>query len=500
MKLSGNAIYGFTNSLLLQRFDKPVRTPWFHKELWDICSSEDKYVAIAAPRGHAKSTAVTHAYHLAALLFKQHDFSLIISDTETQAIQFLGDVKRELIENEELMRLFDVKTLVKDAETDIIVRLGNNHEFRVLAKGSEQKLRGLKWRNKRPNLIICDDLENDEIVQNEERRAKFRNWFFQALVPSLSDEGKIRVVGTILHLDSLLERFMPQESDEDTVVEPLKIYSTNKDKVWKAIKYRAHPGLNEFDSILWSDKFSEARLKKIRQMYLDQGDAEGYSQEYLNNPIDDSTAYFVQEDFIPIKDKEEPLEYYSGVDLAISEKDRRAYTAMATAGINSKGVLKVVDVMRYRSADGYEHIDNLFKIHQRWNQPLITIEEENIARAIGPVLDKEQRERGIYLTLNKTPVSQDKLKRARSLQARMRAGMVEFDTGASWYPALYEEMRQFPKGRYSDQVDALAHVCLALDKMVDAPTKEELDEEAYEEDMAHTLTFNYSGRSAWTGY
>jgi hypothetical protein len=61
-------------------------------------------------------------------------------------------------------------------------------------------------------------------------------------------------------------------------------------------------------------------------------------------------------------------------------------------------------------------------------------------------------------------------------------------------------MRQFPKGRYSDQVDALAHVCLALDKMVDAPTKEELDEEAYEEDMAHTLTFNYSGRSAWTGY
>jgi predicted phage terminase large subunit-like protein len=142
----------------------------------------------------------------------------------------------------------------------------------------------------------------------------------------------------------------------------------------------------------------------------------------------------------------------------------------------------------------------MFKIHQKWSQPLITIEEENIARAIGPVLDKEQRERGIYLNINKTPVSQDKLKRARSLQARMRAGMVEFDTEASWYPSLYEEMRQFPKGRYSDQVDALAHVCLALDKMVDAPTKDELDEDAYEEDMARTLTFDYSGRSAWTGY
>jgi predicted phage terminase large subunit-like protein len=235
-------------------------------------------------------------------------------------------------------------------------------------------------------------------------------------------------------------------------------------------------------------------------MYLDQGDAEGYSQEYLNNPLDSSTAYFAENDFKPIINKEEPLEYYAGVDLAISEKDRRSYTAMGVAGISPTGVLKIVKMYRFRTSDSYEILDNLFEIQQRFNPELITIEEENIARSLGPVLDKEQRERGIFLTVNKIPVSQDKVKRARSLQARMRSGAIEFDMDADWYPALYEELRQFPKGRYSDQVDALAHICLSLDKMVDSPTREELEEEEYEEDMKNSFYFGFEGRSAWTGY
>jgi predicted phage terminase large subunit-like protein len=280
----------------------------------------------------------------------------------------------------------------------------------------------------------------------------------------------------------------------------LKIWSEDPEAIWKSVKYKAHNSVDVYDDILWPEKFPKARLARLRQMYADQGDLEGYSKEYLNNPIDDTEAYFKEEDFIPISDNEEPLDYYVGIDLAISEKDRRAYTAMGVAGINSSGKLKVVDMLRYRSPDAYEHINNMFILNTKWSNPLITIEEENIARSIGPVIDKEQRERGVFMNFNKVVVTQDKIKRARSLQARMRAGAIEFNTEASWYPALYEEMKQFPKGRYSDQVDALAHICLALDKMVDGPTREELLEEEYQDEMNHTLRFEYSGRSAWTGY
>lgn len=498
-ELTADAIYGFTNALLLSRFDSPRPTPDFHKELWDLACSNQKYVAVAAPRGSAKTTALTHSYVLAAALFRKRNFILVVSGTEGQAVQFLGDIKKELSENDELRDLFGVGGFKKETETDLVGTLHGGHEFRILAKGSEQRVRGLKWRNRRPNLIIGDDLEDDELVLNEERRAKFRNWFFQALLPCGSDDCIYRIAGTVMHLDSLLERLMPPGDDPHTVEEDLRIYSTDEERPWLAVKFRAHPSMNDFSSLLWPEKFSEARLKQIRQIYMDQGDPEGYSQEYLNNPIDEGNAYFRKQDFPDIQDKMEPLEYYSGADLAISEKDRRAFTVLGTMGISPSGRLKVVDIRRFRTSNAFDIIDEMLSVHNRYKPELFTIEQENIAKSIGPVLERVMRERGTYLNVNPVTVSQDKMKRARSLQARMKAGMVEFDKDADWFPALMEEMLHFPKGKYADQVDALAHICLALDKMLDAPTAKELAQEE-EERFESTYLFDNSGRDALTGY
>jgi predicted phage terminase large subunit-like protein len=404
-------------------------------------------------------------------------FVLIVSDTEGQAIQFLSDIKRELYENEELIRLFGVRRFVKDSESDIIIQLDGGHQFRIVAKGSEQKVRSAKWRNKRPDLIIGDDLENDEIVLNEERRAKFRNWFFNALLPAGSDDCDVRIVGTILHLDSMLERLI-------------------NDPEWSTGRYRAHN--EDFSEILWPEKFSRKRLEAIRRRYVSQGNPEGYAQEYLNYPIDDATAYFRKSDFLPISDFDEILEYYSAADLAISEKDGRAYTAIVTAGMNYSGVLKVVDVRRFRG-DSLTIINELISVHRRYQPELFTIEQENIAKSIGPVLEREMREQGVFLNLNPVNASQDKLKRARSIQSRMRAGAVEFDMDAEWFPDLQTELLQFPRGLYKDQVDAFAHIGLALDKMVEAPTHAELEEEMWEEEEQEAL-FASGGRDWITGY
>lgn len=161
MKLDAELIEGFVNSLLINKFDKPVKTPACHKEWWQLCCSDDKYIAIAAPRKHAKSTSITFSYLLASVLFRQHKFVILVSDTETQATLFLGDIKQQLIENEDLIKLFGVKKFVKLAETDIIVEMEDGYKFRIIAKGSEQKLRGIKWSNMRPDLIICHKLDTD---------------------------------------------------------------------------------------------------------------------------------------------------------------------------------------------------------------------------------------------------------------------------------------------------------------------------------------------------
>jgi hypothetical protein len=99
MKLTPDLIHGFAGSILAKRYDGSTPTPQCHLEWWDLCCSENPLVAIAAPRAHGKSTAITHAYLLAALLFRDRRFVLIVSDTENQAINFLGDLTNELKNN-----------------------------------------------------------------------------------------------------------------------------------------------------------------------------------------------------------------------------------------------------------------------------------------------------------------------------------------------------------------------------------------------------------------
>lgn len=498
MKLTADVIYGFTNSLLASRFDSPKSTPEFHLELWKLMCSNTRKVAVAAPRGHAKSTAVTHSYVLANICFRLRQHIMIVSDTEGQAVDFLRDIKAEFQENESLIQLFDIKRLAKDKESEAIVEFNDGHRVRIVAKGSEQKVRGIKWRNKRPDLIVCDDLENDEIVMNEERRNKFRKWFYNALLPCGSQDCIIRVVGTILHLDSLLERIMPALNNPETITRGLGQYGKGQmDSSWESARFKAHD--EQYQLILWESQHSVERLKEIRQSYVDQGFPEGYSQEYLNYPIDEATAYFRKRDFLPLSNDGAPEEFYVSADLAISERKQRAFTVFCVASMTAKGKLRYREVIRFRG-DTLEIIEELFRLQNIYRPECFFIEQENIARTLGPVLNKEMQERNIYLTIEKMQATQDKIRRARALQARMRAGMVEFDTEADWYPEFQQELLQFPRGAFMDQVDAAAWIPLGLDKITIVPTKSELDFELWEREQEESYDDYEYGRNYITGY
>lgn len=497
--LDSKTIEGFVGSLLIHKFDKPTPIPDIHKEWWEILTGPSKYIAIAAPRKHAKSTAVTLSYLLASVLFRESQFVILVSDTETQASLFLGDIKAELMENEDIISLFGIKRFNKLSETDIIVEFDDGKKFRIIAKGAEQKLRGLKWNNKRPDLILCDDLENDEIVMNKERREKFKRWFFGALLPCKSSDGKIVIVGTILHMDSFLENLMPHTTSKFTVQEELKTYSSNSRlSVWTAIKYRAHN--EDFSKILWPESYTKQALMEIRKSFVDQGMPDVYSQEWLNYPIDETSAYFRRDDFLPLtmQDLEEQkLNYYSGVDFAVSTSDHADFTVIATVGMTSSGDLLVVDIRRGRW-DSQETVEQMFSVHRRYRPELMVVESGAISKAIGPFLNREMNQRSTYINLYPMVPTKDKVTRARSLQARLRAGGIRFNKDATWYPALEDEMARFPRDRHDDCVDALAWIGLVLDRLMEAPTQEETEQEEYDNMPGNVYT--QSGRSAVTGY
>jgi predicted phage terminase large subunit-like protein len=360
-------------------------------------------------------------------------------------------------------------------------------------------MRGLKWNNKRPDLIVGDDLENDEIVLNKERREKFKRWFYGAVVPSLSANGVIRIVGTILHEDSLLSNLMPSLWDKYTIQQPLKIYNTNPRASWRSFKYRAHT--DDFDAILWPQRYSRQWFESEKRDFTDRGISDVYSQEYLNEPIDDSVAYFKKNDFLGLsqEDKKRTLNWYIAADLAISKEETSDYSVFVVAAMDESRMIQVRNVIRER-LDGREIVDMILSLNEVYKPEIFGIEDMQVTKSIGPFLREEMLRTGKFVNL--LPLKhggKDKLQRGRSIQGRMRAGAVKFDKHADWYPSFEDELCKFPRGTKDDQVDAFAYIGIMLDSLIEAPTREEQDDEIYFEELNKSGS-TQTGRSSWTGY
>ena len=504
-KLTKEIVEGFATSCLTKYYDEASQFADFHREWWDLCCSADKFVAICAPRGHSKSTTITITYTLAEVLFRQRKYVLIVADTEAQASLFLGQIKQILYDSTEIHNLFGLQMgpkgvdFIKDTETDIIVKFADQSSFRIVAKGAEQKLRGMLWNGQRPDLIVIDDLMNEELVANKDRRDKLRRWVYGSLIPCRSEKGIIRFVGTPMNLDDPLESLMPKENAKDTIVEDLKTWSKRKIGMWRSVKYRAHNF--DYSAILWPDRKSKQLFEELRQDFSDQGIPEVYACEYLCNPVDDSIRYFRKGDFLPMteEDRKKNKTFYITADLAISMKERADYTAIVVGGMDSNGQLHIVHCVRERLS-GDEIVDVLMTLQRLYDPVAVGIEDTQISKALGPYLNRAMMESGIYLNVSMLkPHRQDKMQRARSIQARMRAGMVKFDKNADWWLTFEDECMSFPRARHDDTVDALAYQGILIDSMSEGMTEEELSDEEYEREYADSNLFE-QGRNEITGY
>ncbi len=482
-KLTSDLIEGFAGTFLSASYDEAKPTPQFHRNGWELYASDFPQCGVVAPRGHAKSTAFTHDYILAEVLFRSSEYVILVSNNEELAIEHLGDITRELSENEDLIEQFGIAGFITSAKTDIIVKCLDGHQFRICARGSGQKMRGRKWNGKRPGLIVCDDLEEDEQVENIERRGKFRRWFQRALVPCLRKGGKIRIHGTILHEDALLARLL-------------------KDKSWQTLFYRAHASFDDFSEILWPEQFSEQDLRDKRQAYVEQFDAAGYSQEYLNDPFDNADAYLRKDDFLEMTEQEfnRDRKICVGCDFAVSKKAKANRTSFTVGGLDAANDLGIIDqfVDRWETT---EWMDVMFDIQALYSPEFFFVEDGVIWKSVEPYLNLEMKKRNLYLNCQPLPSIKDKATNGRSLQKRMRAGAVKFHKKGDWYAQYENEMLRFTghsDAVLDDQFDSTSILSRGFDEYSPLEEEDFMDEdELY---ARRTDPRDDSGRSPITGY
>lgn len=454
-------------------------TPDFHWELADMARRMEQPrsqrgtmgFVVAAPRGHAKSTILTFLIVLYWICLKRKRFVVIVSDTATMAETFVNDIRKQLEENPRLREDFGdlcgdtvigrpLKWTLGDFTAAHKDKLGRPaYTTRVLARGTGAQFRGLRSGAYRPDAVMCDDLENDELVRTPEQRAKIWEWFTKAVLPALDPElGAVFVIGTILHFDSLLQRLLKLAQSE-------KLY-----------EWRIFRAIDSDGRLLWSDRFSQETLADLRRLL----GTLAFNSEYLNIPIDEEARLYRPEWIKWYTGNEldydnearrwvwrgESLEVYVGVDPAIAENEQADYFAVVVLGVARESKSLVVLYAFADRMDFPTQVQEIIRLDATWQPKQIGIEKNAYQRALPQQLMRESAK----LTIKQLQNSAQKYTRILAASVPFENGKVymrralegekgEMDeTGQvrvyQTMQALYTQMMQYPMSANDDLLDA----------------------------------------------
>lgn len=295
------------------------------EDVWD-----DEDAAFALPRGHGKSTLIGQGFLLHRIAYKLEKYILYSSQNTEKSIQFLEPIKYELKNNKLLNFVYPNIDLrkVKDEDSgrDRSDCFDIGKELRVQAFSYEKNVRGFKFINQRPTLIIFDDIDDDQRVINPILRAKDHDKFIKQMIPCLDAEfGKYKILGTIIHLNSNLAK-------------QIKVLNG---KVYKAYELDDEGKIIP-ESILFPSLFNV----KYFEDYIAKWGSLAASSEFLNNPVDDVSSLIKRkwvkstfcEDLSFTNNQEKYDRKVQGVDFAFSDRITADKSAFVGLGKNENCV------------------------------------------------------------------------------------------------------------------------------------------------------------------
>ena len=142
-------------------------------------------------RGAAKSTNmdVFVPMWLMAQEHREINVMVLVGKSEDNAKTLLGDIQAELQYNQRYIHDFGEQYNVGSWEEGEFV---TRSEVAFFARGRGQSPRGLRYRSHRPDYVIIDDLDDDELVESPDRVNKLFDWLRSALFGTL-DGGRGRI-------------------------------------------------------------------------------------------------------------------------------------------------------------------------------------------------------------------------------------------------------------------------------------------------------------------
>jgi predicted phage terminase large subunit-like protein len=503
-------------------FEHP--TPFFHMDLLTFINGPERFKAAAVFRGAAKTTLLNKVNIFCRIFFEFEPLTLVCSETREKAESFLSDLKNMILEAQKKGYAIEAGREWTKEKIEVIVnggkrdKDGNSIEKKchIISISVGTSPRGFLKVSIRPTLIVCDDMESSTgqfAVGSKSNRKKVERYFYADLWPTLHPtRGQIIIIGTILHVDSLLNNIVNQlesESEED-----LKKLSKND---WDI---RVYPIIR--DGIpTWKSRFSIEYIEIAKNMFKNKGLENEFYQEFMCKPFSPDKQVFKSENFryfnglkykdivptVTMKDalnnksvpcpqpthiitndsKEIALsecKIYSTMDLASYDgADRTAIITFAVAPDNN---IYILDISCGHWTP-FEKSVHVLRIQTMFNPTSFGIEKASAQNDFFYTMQVAQKETGIKVNIE--PLSHHSTKkniRIMQLEPLFITNKIHFNSKQNTTIELESELLEFDpevESKHDDIMDALAYIVEFIgsyDRMEELDDIEEYDYETDE--------------------
>ena len=479
----------------LMRFRPKYDAGWVHE---DICrrlerflkaveDGEEPRLLLMMPPRAGKSEIGSR--HFAPWVLGQHpDWEIIAASHTTSLSMSFSRYIRDLLRDNAYKSVFPLTVLDPQSQSTEHWNLTACGGYLAPGVGSAITGRGA-------HILILDDLVKDiEAADSQLQRDATWEWYISTAHSRLAPGGGVLGIMTWWHEDDWagrIQQVMKKQGDDDEM----------GGEVFEIVRY---PAINEIgneyiledDSIteipdgapvpegarltrekgtaLHPARYTTAAMLRKKANYIAAGLKRMWDSLYQQNPTPDEGIYFGKDMFryyvhAPAR---RGRFVYQAWDFAITEKAQNDWIVGTTLLQDEYDNLYVLDVLRFKTADGNELIETIIDYHQQWDADLLGFEDGQIWKALAAQFKKRCEERKIYPSHELLVPLTDKMVRANPLRGRMQMGKVYFPKNASWLATQQQELLRFPAGKHDDQVDSLAW-CVRLTLTKSAPKMKE---------------------------
>jgi hypothetical protein len=276
-----------------------------HRGIWkdiqeSVTGNGNDQIGWILPRGTGKSAFGTYATTIWCHCYEFKKYTLICSDIGSTAEKFIKDIKNTFLENSYLEKGFG--KLLNDRDKKYIcnsTQLEFTNKTFIESISSASPMRGRKYDNIRPDLIVLDDYQSEDDCRTEEARSKkwlrFSNDVKYASQKAVYRDGKITkkgttfiALGTLQHKECFYSRLIKQptwkfKNDKGVLLDDIDTYFNSG--LWLEFKnilfnFKNETHLEDAKEFYWSN----IEAMKFPMLWNEFWDCLDIATQYFENP------------------------------------------------------------------------------------------------------------------------------------------------------------------------------------------------------------------------